>query len=75
MIRVKTTTQFLSVTRDKSKNIIIQNDRFIARLIINTKRVSTNVSFITTLRKLHCEEFNFNNIKKLKRFRSKDKFF
>ncbi len=75
MTRIKATTRFLNVTKDKSKNIIIQNNRSIARLIIDTKRVFTNVLFIIALRELHREEFNFNNVKKLKRFRSRDKFF
>ncbi len=75
MIRIKATTRFLDVTRDKSKNIIIRNDRFIARFIINTKRIFTNVLSIIALRELHRKKFNFNNVKKLKRFRLKDKFF
>jgi len=75
MTRIKATTRFLDATRDKSKNIIIRNDRFIAKFIIDTKRVLTNALFITTLRELHREKFNFNNVKKLKRFRSRDRFF
>ncbi len=75
MTRIKATTRFSSVTKNKNKNIVIQNDRFIAKLIIDTKRILTNVLFITTLRKLHRKEFNFNNVKKPRRFRSRNKFF
>jgi len=75
MIRIKATTRFLNVTRDKNKNIIIQNDRSIARFIINTKRILTNVLSIIALRELHRKEFNFNNVKKSKRFRLRNRFF
>jgi len=75
MIRIKATTRFLNVIRNKSKNIIIRNDRFIAKFIIGTKHIFTNVSFIIALRELHRKEFNFNNVKKLKRFRFRNKFF
>jgi len=75
MIRIKAITRFLDVIEDKDKNIIIQNDRSIARFIIDTKRILTNVLFITTLRELHRKEFNFNNVKKFKKFRFRDRFF
>jgi len=64
--------RFLDVTKNKSKNIIIRNNLSIAKSSIDAKRNSINVLSIISLRKLYR---NINSVKKLRGFRSRDKFF